>query len=105
MYLFKANIHLSDKNRTKEIKGNNYRPLLYFSNTVIRSGLIDLEERLSLEMNKPYNNVLFKIYFYEDLDVENEFFIGREFEILEGSTFIGSGIISEIIGVSNTIIV
>lgn len=93
-----ANIHLSDENRKQEIKGNNYRPLLSFSNTVIRSGLIDLEEKLSLKMNKSYDNVLFKIYFYEDLDVENEFFIGREFNILEGTTFIGSGIISEIIG-------
>ena len=49
-------------------------------------------------MNKSYDNVLFKIYFYEDLEVENEFFIGRLFNILEGSTFIGSGVISEIIG-------
>lgn len=98
MYLFKANIHLSDENRKQEIKGKSYRPLLSFSNTVIRSGLIDLEEKLSLEMNKSYDNVLFKIYFYEDLEVENEFFIGRLFNILEGSTFIGSGVISEIIG-------
>lgn len=99
MYHFKANIHLSNENRTQEIKGNIYRPLLYFSNTIIRSGLMDLKNMAYLEMGKSYDNILFKIYFYDDLDVENEFFIDREFKILEGRTFIGSGVISEIIGV------
>ncbi|PWK17173.1 hypothetical protein LV89_04459 [Arcicella aurantiaca] len=36
-------------------------------------------------MNKLYDNKLSEIYSYEDLDVENEFFIGRELETLEGS--------------------
>jgi translation elongation factor EF-Tu-like GTPase len=100
MYLFKANINLSDEYRKQEIKGNHYRPLLSFSNTVIRSGLIDLEDKPYLEMNKSYDDILFKIYFHEDLDVENEFFVGREFRILEGNTFIGSGIISKVIGIT-----
>ncbi len=63
MYHFKANIHLSDENRTQEIKGDNYRPLLYFSNTIIRSGLMDFKNMAYLEMGKSYYNILFKIYF------------------------------------------
>ena len=75
MYHFKANIHLSDEYRKQEIRGSDYRPLLSFSSTIIRSGLIDLQNIPFLEMSKPCDNLLFKIYFYEDLDVENEFLL------------------------------
>ena len=98
MYQIRANIQLSDKNRQQKISGNSYRPLLYFSDSIIRSGLIVLENYDYLEMDKSYENILLKIYFYKDLDCSKEFFIGRKFELREGSLSIGDGIITEIIG-------
>jgi hypothetical protein len=98
MYNLRANIQLSNKYRKSDIKGNEYRPLLHFSDKIIRSGLIDLEYRDKLEMNKSYKNILFKIYFYLDLDCSLEFQIGRKFKIAEGSTIIGYGEIVENIG-------
>ena len=98
MYQIRANIQLNDKHRKQKISGDTYRPLLYFSDTVIRSGLIVLETHEFLEMSEYYKNILIKIYFYEDLNCEREFFIGREFELKEGSVLIGDGIITEVIG-------
>lgn len=99
MYLIRANIHLNNEHRKEPISGTVYRPLLYFSSSIIRSGLMDLEDKSSLEMDKSYENILFKIYFYSDIDCEKEFFIGRKFDIAEGSNLIGLGEIVDVIGI------
>lgn len=98
MYQIRANIHLKNEHRKDPIGGIVYRPLLYFSNSLIRSGLMDIEDNSSLEMDKSHENILFKIYFYSDLDCEKEFFIGRKFDIAEGSNVIGLGEIVDVIG-------
>ena len=99
MYLFKANLAFQNDFRQKPITGNPYRPLLYFSNNVIRSGLLVLEKDEVFEMDQSYSDRLIKIYFYKDLDVEKEFFVGRAFTMAEGGTaIIGQGVITEVIG-------
>jgi|GEM_PF-4647373 len=100
MYQIRASIHLNDEHRKDPIRGTAYRPLLYFSDSIIRSGLLDIEDKPFLEMGKFYENILFKIYFHLDLDCEKEFFIGRKFDLAEGSVLIGSGEITDIVGIS-----
>jgi hypothetical protein len=101
VYLIRANIKLNNEHRKEPISGTVYRPLLYFSNLIIRSGLMDIEDKSFLEMDKFYENILFKIYFYSDLDCEKEFFMGRKFDIAEGSNVIGIGEIIAVIGVAD----
>ncbi|MEY3240022.1 MAG: hypothetical protein RIR11_1460 [Bacteroidota bacterium] len=101
MLLIKANLDFNDAKRKNPIQGDTYRPLLFFG-TIIRSGLIVLDGNECLEMGKSYENRLIKIYFYKDLDVEKEFFVGRSFIMSEGgfeTGFIGKGVITEIIGI------
>jgi hypothetical protein len=101
MFLITANLDFKDAKRKNPIQGYTYRPLLFFG-TIIRSGLIVLDGNEYLEMGENYENRLIKIYFYKDLDVEKEFYVGRSFKMAEGSIqsgFIGTGIITEIIGV------
>ena len=102
MFLLKANLDLTEKYRKRPIQGQTYRPILYFSNTCRRSGLIVLEPDEQLDMTLSYNDRLIKIYTHEDLDTNKEFFIGRQFIMAEGSPLsglIGQGVITEIIGV------
>lgn len=99
MFLIRADIELDNKFRTIPITGNVYRPLLFFSDNIIRSGLLVLDEGEILEMNKAYRNRLIKIYAYKDLDILKTFYVGREFIMAEGgSAVIGKGKITEIIG-------
>jgi hypothetical protein len=101
MFLIKANLDFNDSKRKNPIQGDTYRPLLFFS-IIIHSGLIVLDGNEYLEMGKSYENRLIKIYFYKDLDVEKEFYVGRSFIMAEGSIesgFIGTGIINQIIGI------
>lgn len=98
MFIIKANIQFIDKYRQSAIRGNTYRPLLYFDNYVIRSGLIFIDNNELLHMDKSYNNRLIGIYFYKDLDYINIFKVGETFEIKEGTVLIGFGEITEVIG-------
>ncbi len=98
MFLIRANIQFSNQFRKENIIADIYRPLLFFSKTVIRTSSIDFEGRQYFEMDKSYERVLLKIYFYSDLDCKKEFYIGREFAIGEGTDKIGLGVIVEIIG-------
>ena len=66
---------------------------------VVRSGLFILDEGEMLQMDNAYKNRLLKLYFYKDLDVNKEFFVGKEFFIAEGARYlIGKGVITAIIG-------
>ncbi len=99
MFLIKADLSFDNKFRQVPITGNTYRPLLFFSDKVIRSGLIVLEVDEVLEMTQSYENRLIKTYFHKDLNTDQEFFVGRSFIMAEGGTaIIGRGVISEIIG-------
>ncbi len=99
MFLIRADLFFDNKFRQIPITGNTYRPLLFFSDQIIRSGLIVLEADEVLEMTQSYNYRLIKIYFHKDLDTSKEFFVGRPFTMAEGGTaVIGRGVITEIIG-------
>lgn len=99
MFLIKADLTLSNEHGEKPISGETYRPLLFFSNKVIRSGSLLLRENTSLQMNQSYPGILIKIYFYKDLDTAEEFYVGREFVLAEGGSIkIGTGIITEVVG-------
>ena len=99
MFAFKADIQLTNEFRKIPIQGNTYRPLLFFGNNVVRSGLFILDEGEMLQMDNAYKNRLLKLYFYKDLDVNKEFFVGKEFFIAEsGRALIGKGVITAIIG-------
>ncbi len=61
-----------------------------------------LEPDEQLNMNMSYNDRLIKIYSHKDIDIDKEFYIGRQFIMAEGSPstgLIGHGIITEIIGI------
>lgn len=99
MFAFKADIQLTNEYRKTPIQGNTYRPLLFFSDTVVRSGLVVLAENEVLQMDEAYKDRLLKLYFYKDLDVDKEFFVGREFFMGESAkNLIGKGVITAIIG-------
>lgn len=99
MFLFKADLSFENTHRQTPITGNTYRPLFFFSDKVVRSGLIVLSDGESLEMTHSYKHRLVKIYFYKDLDVDGEFYAGRTFTMAEGgSAIIGRGVITEVIG-------
>ena len=99
MFLIKADLTLSNEHREDPISGETYRPLLFFSNKVIRSGLLVLGENTSLQMDQAYKDILIKIYFHKDLDTTKEFYVGREFVLAEGGRAkIGTGIITEVFG-------
>ena len=52
-----------------------------------------------LEMDQSYEDIVIKVYFYKDLEIEKEFFVGRTFIMAEGGkAVIGEGIITEVIG-------
>jgi hypothetical protein len=60
------------------------------------------EKESAKSANLFFYRSLIKIYFYKDLDVEKEFFVGRSFIMSEGgfeTGFIGKGVITEIIGI------
>lgn len=103
MFYFRANIELTDEFRNTPIKGDSYRPLLFFPNNITRSGLILLRESEQLEMNGFYENRLIGIYFYKDLDTNNVFKVGTFFKLAEGIKVIGSGNITESIGELKTL--
>jgi len=99
MFSFKADITLIDVYRTKPVPGpSSYRPLLFFSNNLNRSGEIKIEEGEQLEMNKTYNDRLITIWAHKDLDPYKEFFVGRNFVLKEGVPVIGIGKITQVIG-------
>lgn len=100
MFLIRVNLTLTNQFRKTPIRGNSYRPLLYFSNQLIRSGLLVIDEGEELKMDQKYDNRLIKIYVYRDLDTKGEFFVGRTFILSEGGTagIIGEGVITEVIG-------
>lgn len=99
MYSIIANIVLENEHRKTPIQGNAYRPLLFFSKDLVRSGLLVLDENEILEMDRAYDKRLIKLYFYKDLDTEREFYVGRTFTMAEGgSAVIGKGVITEVIG-------
>ena len=99
MFVIKADIQLTDQSRKNPIQGNTYRPMLFFSDTIIRSGLLVLEPGELLEMTGHYKNRTIKIYFHEDLDTEKEFYPGCEFTLRAGgSALIGKGIVTAVPG-------
>ena len=98
MFSIKADLQFSNTRRKRPISGEPYRPILFFSEGLNRSGLIVLAPGEQLEMDQAYPDRLIKIYFYKDLDVTKEFYPGRPFVMGEGGAPIGRGVITEIIG-------
>lgn len=99
MYLIKANIQLIDALRQRPLQGETCRPLLFFADNIIRSGLIFIQKEELLSMTEYYENRLIGIYFYKDIDYKNIFSVGAKFEIAEGTAVIGYGEIVEVVGV------
>jgi hypothetical protein len=99
MFTFKADIVLVDVYRKTPIPGPTiYRPLLFFSDKLNRTGEIGIENGELLEMNKTYNGILITIRSYKDLDPFKEFSVGRNFILKEGVPIIGVGKITQVIG-------
>ena len=99
MFDIKADIQLTNKYRKQSICGNTYRPLIFFGDGLIRSGLLKLEEEEYLEMDRAYKNRIIGIYFYDDNFAE-KIYVGQEIVLAEGPKEIGYGCITEILGVS-----
>ncbi len=99
MFSFKADITFVDVYRKNPVPGpTSYRPLLFFSDKLNRSGEIWIEKGELLEMNQTYKDLLITIRVYQDLDPYKEFFVGRTFVLAEGVPVIGVGKITTIIG-------
>lgn len=98
MYEFRAIIQLTSRSRKKPLQGNCYRPILVFSPNILRSALLIISDGEFLDMDSYYENRTFRIYSYKDLDVYKEFTVDREFTILDATSVIGYGKITEIIG-------
>jgi hypothetical protein len=85
--------------RSNPVTGNAYQPILEFSPTLLRSGLIVLEEREVLPMGAGYRNRRIGIYSYQDIDPVKEFYVGRPFLMKEGGfAYIGQGVITGVEG-------
>ena len=99
MFDIKADIQLTDRYRKQSIRGNTYRPLIFFGDGLIRSGLLKLAKKEYLEMNGQYRDRIIGIYFYDD-DFAEKIYVGQEIILAEGSKEIGYGRITEILGAS-----
>ncbi len=99
MFNIKADfIFTKEKESGPIIDQNPFRPLLWFSGSVIRSGLVVMEEGEVLYIKHQYYNRPIGIYFYKDLDTKKEFYPGREFKMTSGLLEIGHGVITEVLG-------
>ena len=98
MFYIKSNIKLTDVNRKNPLQGSTCRPLLFFSNGLIRTGLIIISPDETLDMTGIYHDRLIGIHFYKDINPFNDFVEGTGFDMREGSLLIGTGIVTECLG-------
>ena len=103
MFVIRADIKLDNTFLTLPRIGDCNRPLLSFTPTLSHKGLIVLENHKSLLMTESYTDILIRIYVYDDLDTEKEFYIGRTFLMIESpyKYKIGVGVITTIIGIES----
>ncbi|MCC6723321.1 MAG: hypothetical protein IT258_02335 [Saprospiraceae bacterium] len=99
MFVIKANLTFVNVYRSKPLAPPFYRPLLFFSDKLIRSSEIPIAENEALNLDCTYDQRIVKIPVYKDILIEKEFFVGRNFIMKEGATaVVGFGEITEILG-------
>lgn len=102
MFAFKANLTFVNVYRTNPILAPFYRPLLFFSDKLIRSSELPLNIGEKYEMDRVYLDRIIKIPIHSDIDPFLEFYVGRKFVMKEGvAVVLGVGEITQILGEIN----